>query len=249
MARRKIIAGNWKMNGLTSFVDTLAQPLAEFMVEEKCFDMLVCPPFPILDRVVQLAEKSNILVGAQNCHAETSGAHTGDTSAEMIKNIAATHVIVGHSERRADCGETDAIVKAKAEATIANDLVAVVCCGEVKEQRESGQAIDVVSTQIKGSLPEGATAVNTIVAYEPVWAIGTGLVASIQDVEDMHKAIRETLSTVMTDYEDVRVLYGGSVKPANAKEILATENVDGVLVGGASLDAESFIEIAKSVSC
>ena len=253
--RSKLIAGNWKMNGLTAYVEELAKPLAEFMEQEQCasadedcYEMLVCPPFPILDRVVQLSAGSKLLVGSQDCHMNVNGAHTGDTSAEMVKDINATHVIVGHSERRADHGESDSVVQAKAKAGIEAGLVSIICVGEVKEDRESGKAEEVVAAQLVGSIPPEATAENTVIAYEPVWAIGTGLVASIQDVEDMHKAIRAKLATIMSDSESVRVLYGGSVKPANAKEIMLTDNVDGVLVGGAALTADSFIEIARSIN-
>lgn len=244
---RKFIAGNWKMNGLTDTVSDLAAPLAEFMKEDKDFDMLICPPFLLVDQTVKTAKESNLLVGVQNCHAKDSGAFTGETSPQMIKNIGASHAIVGHSERRAMYGDTNEIVKEKAANAHNNDIVSIICVGESKEERESGAALAVVSKQIKESMPESATAENTIVAYEPVWAIGTGLVASLEDVKEMHAEIRKVLGDLVSDADKVRILYGGSVKPENAKDILATENVDGVLVGGASLVAEKFIAIAESV--
>jgi len=248
MQNKKFIAGNWKMNGTRDYIDSLAKPLSDFMSghRESNFDMLICPSFLIVDSAVKIAKNSPLLVGVQDCSFEEKGAHTGDVSTGMIKDIEATHVIVGHSERRADHYETNAVVKEKAKAVNESDLVSIICVGEIKEERESGKEIEVVSKQLEESIPEGANAENTIIAYEPVWAIGTGLVASIDDVKNMHKAIREKLATIMSDYEKVRLLYGGSVKPDNAKDILATENVDGVLVGGASLDAESFIKIAQS---
>jgi triosephosphate isomerase len=186
-----------------------------------------------------------LAIGAQDCHPKASGAHTGDLSAEMLADAGATAIIVGHSERRADHGESDAVVRQKAEAVWRAGLTAIVCIGETREQRDAGKTLDICGSQLKGSLPEGSTAVNLVVAYEPVWAIGTGLTPTIGDVEQVHRFVRETLtSRFKGEGAGVRILYGGSVKPSNAAELMGVANVNGALVGGASLKAADFLAIA-----
>jgi triosephosphate isomerase len=239
---KKLIAGNWKMNGLNAEVTTLAAPLAQFMMDENSkFDMLVCPPFLLLDKVVQIAKTSNLKVGAQDCSIFESGAHTGDISAKMIADMDADFVIVGHSERRADHAESSEIVRQKAEMAIKNGLTVIICVGESKQQRESGEFLDVIGDQLSKSIPENANFENTVIAYEPVWAIGTGLVASVDNVKEVHEFIYNQIKD-----KETRLLYGGSVKPDNAGEIMNVSHVDGVLVGGAALDAESFKQIANN---
>ncbi|WP_323761290.1 triose-phosphate isomerase [Maricaulis sp.] len=240
MSRRTLIAGNWKMNGLSGalgYFDAVAPVAAQAAA-----DILVCPPATLLYPVARACEGTRIRVGAQDCHAHQSGAHTGDLSASMLRDAGASHVIVGHSERRADHGESDRNVQAKAAAAIAAGLVPVICVGETLAERESGEAIDVVARQLAGSLPDNSATVDLVIAYEPVWAIGTGLVASPADVADMHAAIRERLPNPATTC----ILYGGSVKPANAAELLSLADVDGALVGGASLDAADFSAIIRA---
>jgi len=246
--RRKLIAGNWKMNGLKAEGLQLASDLAGRLkgAGAVAFDMLVCPPFPLLFPVGDAIKGTPLALGGQDCSSKQKGAHTGDTSPAMLKDAGCTYAIVGHSERRQDHGETDQVVAAKAGAAHLEGLVAIVCVGETEAEREAGRAQEVVGRQIAGSLPDGTTAANTVIAYEPVWAIGTGKVATPQDVADMHAFIREQLRARLPDADAVRVLYGGSVKPDNAAQLLATENVDGALVGGASLKADDFWAIATS---
>ena len=247
-ARRKLIAGNWKMNGLKADGLALASDLAGRLKGAGAvpFDMLVCPPFPLLFPVGEAIKDSPLALGAQDCHAKKSGAHTGDVSPVMLVDAGCGFVILGHSERRADHGESDAQIAAKAAAAHAEGLVAIVCVGETEAQRDAGQANAVVSTQLAGSIPQGATAANTVIAYEPVWAIGTGKTATPADVRDMHAHIRAELAGKIADPDAVRILYGGSVKPDNAAELMAVENVDGALVGGASLKANDFWAIGTS---
>jgi triosephosphate isomerase len=210
-------------------------------------DLLICPPFTLLSGAVQAAQGSGVAIGAQDCHARVSGAHTGDVSAEMLADSGASHVIVGHSERRADHGESDAVVKAKAEAALRAQLVAIVCVGETEAERRAGQTLKVVGGQIAGSLPEGASAANLVIAYEPVWAIGTGLTPTPVDVAEVHGFIRKSLTERLgAAGAGVRILYGGSVKPSNAAELMGVDNVDGALVGGASLTAKDFLGIAAA---
>ena len=208
--------------------------------------MLVCPPATLLLAVADAVKGSGLLVGGQDCHAKASGAHTGDISAEMLRDGGASHVIVGHSERRADCGETDAIVRAKAEAAWRAGLLPIVCIGETLADREAGRTLAVLETQLKGSIPSGATAARMIVAYEPVWAIGTGKTPTTPEVAAAHAHIRKVLEGLMSEASLVRLLYGGSVKGSNAAELLAAGNVDGALVGGASLKADEFLAIANA---
>lgn len=243
--RRPLVAGNWKMNGLTQQLNeaiALADGLAQG-ARPAC-DVMLCPPFPLISALSYAVKGRGILVGAQDCHSAASGAHTGDTSAEMLADAGASAVIVGHSERRADHGERDKDVAAKAEAALRAGLTAIVCVGETAGQRAAGLTLEVVSRQLKHSLPKGATAANTVIAYEPVWAIGTGLTASPADVAQVHAAMRKQLRELLPDAaEGLRLLYGGSVKPANAKDLMTVADVDGALVGGASLKAGDFLGI------
>jgi len=246
--RRPLIAGNWKMNGLKADALALARDVADGVRQAGWSDreLLVCPPATLVTAVADAARGSGLLVGGQNCHAKASGAHTGDISAEMLKDAGATHVIVGHSERRADCDETDATVRAKAEAAWRAGLVPIVCIGETLSEREAGDTLSVLETQLKGSVPPGATAANLVVAYEPVWAIGTGKTPTVAEVSAAHAHIRGVLGRLMGEAAGVRLLYGGSVKGSNAAELLAAGDVDGALVGGASLNAGEFLAIAKA---
>jgi triosephosphate isomerase len=246
MAVRPLIAGNWKMNLNLADARGLATVLAAYMKQETGLDMVVCPSAQFLAPVAACLEGSTLRLGGQDCHAKASGAHTGDISAPMLRDIGCGYVIVGHSERRADHGETDAAVKAKAAAVHAAGLIAIICVGETEAERDAGRATAVVEQQLRGSLPEGASAANTVAAYEPVWAIGTGKTATIGDVVEMHAHARRILRDVAGDGGALRVLYGGSVKPGNAAEILAAAEVGGALVGGASLVAEDFIAIANA---
>jgi triosephosphate isomerase (TIM) len=244
---RPLVAGNWKMNGTTG---SLKEPrlLAGMLrdVKLKC-DVLVCPPATLLRRVKAVMKGSKIKVGGQDCHAAASGAHTGDTSAEMLKDAGASAVIVGHSERRTNHGETDTMVSDKAKAAYRAGITAIICIGETNEQRKAGETLSVLSAQLKGSVPEGANASNTVIAYEPVWAIGTGLTPTTAQVVEAHAHIRQELVRLIgNEGQSTRLLYGGSVKPSNAQELLSAENVDGALVGGASLKAADFIGIIKT---
>lgn len=250
MSRRPLIAGNWKMNGMKSDGVALARAVAAKRAahpDVPC-DLLVCPPFPLIAAVADAVTGSGVAVGGQDCHAKVSGAHTGDTSATMLKDAGCGYVILGHSERRSDHGETDAQVKAKTAAAHAAGLVAIVCVGETLAQRDAGQTLEVNRTQIRGSLPEGATAQNTVIAYEPVWAIGTGRVATPEQAQEVHAAIRTELAAVLgaEAARGMRILYGGSMKPDNASQLLALPDVDGGLIGGASLKADDFWAIAQA---
>ncbi len=247
-SRQPLIAGNWKMNGLRADALALATGVAEGVKRGEWTDreVLVCPPATLLMAVAEAVKGSGVLVGGQNCHASVSGAHTGDVSVEMLKDVGASYVIVGHSERRTDCGETDAVVRAKAEAAWRGGLLPIVCIGETLAEREAGRTLEVLETQIRGSVPAAATAAKLVVAYEPVWAIGTGKTPTVAEVATAHAHIRKVLSGQVLDAAAVRVLYGGSVKGSNAGELLAVGDVDGALVGGASLKADEFLAIAKA---
>jgi triosephosphate isomerase len=245
-AIRPLIAGNWKMNGLKASTAELEAMIAgAASLAAKC-DLLVCPPATLVAAFAERAKGSKLpAIGAQDCHPKASGAHTGDLSAEMLADAGAKAVIVGHSERRADHGESDALVRQKAEAVWRAGLSAIVCIGETREQRDAGKTLDICGGQLKGSLPDGSAPRNLVVAYEPVWAIGTGLTPTAGDVEQVHRFIRDTLtSRFKGDGADIRILYGGSVKPSNAAELMAVANVNGALVGGASLKAADFLAIA-----
>jgi triosephosphate isomerase len=247
--RRPLIAGNWKMNGLRADGLALAMAVAEGVKQAGWTDreVLVCPPATLILAVAEAVKASGVLVGAQNCHAKPSGAHTGEIAAEMLGDCGASHVIVGHSERRADCGEIDAIVRAKAEAAWRAGLLPIICIGETLAEREAGRTLDVLEAQLKGSVPAGATAAKLVVAYEPVWAIGTGKTPTTREVAAAHAHVRKVLAGLMGEAAGVRLLYGGSVKGSNAGELLAAGDVDGALVGGASLKADEFLAIAKAV--
>jgi len=244
--RRKLAAGNWKMNGLAADLMEVSA-LIEACPAPTC-DVLICPPATLLTPMSILAADTSVAVGGQDCHANASGAHTGDISAAMIADAGGTYVIVGHSERRADHGESDATVRAKAEAAWAAGLIAIICVGETEAERDAGRATDVVASQINGSTPDGATGENTVIAYEPVWAIGTGRTAGSDDITAMHDHMRIILQARFGDAgaDTMRLLYGGSVKPGNAAEIFTLSNVDGGLVGGASLKASDFAAIVAA---
>ncbi len=249
MALRKLIAGNWKMNMLQDDGVSLARDLAEQLdlQDNVGFDMLICPPVTLLRSINEAIAGSSLLLGGQDCHAEKSGAFTGDISAEMLGDMGCNHVIVGHSERRQGHAESDAMVKAKAQAAWRAGLTAVLCIGETLAERDAGKTLDVLQRQVEGSVPDGGTAKNLVLAYEPVWAIGTGRTASVQDVTTAHRHIRAVLAKRTGESANVRLLYGGSVKPDNANTLLAVDNVDGALVGGASLKAADFWAIAAAV--
>jgi triosephosphate isomerase len=242
---RPLVAGNWKMNGLKAAASELARMIQGAADLAGKADLMICPPATQLMNFVALARNSAIQIGAQDCHAEKSGAFTGDVSAEMIADTGAVAVIVGHSERRTLHHETDAQIRAKVQAVWRAGLRAIVCIGEAKDERDKNQTLAVIGRQLQESLPDSATAANTVVAYEPIWAIGTGVTPSASDVRDAHAFIRKTLKDRFAAAGDaVRILYGGSVKPSNAKELMALPEVNGALVGGASLKAEDFLVIA-----
>lgn len=240
-APRKLLAGNWKMNGLSASIAELDAIVAARVTSA---DLMICPPSPLIASFADKAQGSAVAIGAQDCHMAESGAHTGDVSAALLADIGAAAVIVGHSERRADHGENDAMVKAKASAARSAGLDVIVCVGETEAERDAGRAEAVVVAQIAGSLPDSAEGV--IVAYEPVWAIGTGRVPVADDIVAIHQAIRAAIAAKYGE-SSVRILYGGSVKPSNAAEILHLEGVDGALIGGASLKAVDFLGIAAAV--
>jgi triosephosphate isomerase len=240
-----LVAGNWKMNGLVSSEAELAKIIAGAAELAGKAELMVCPPATLVTTFAAAARNSAVIIGAQDCHAEASGAHTGDVSAEMLADAGARTVIVGHSERRADHHETDAQVRAKAMAAWRGGLSAIVCIGEQRAEREAGRTLDVVDRQLAASLPDGSTAARLVIAYEPVWAIGTGLTPTPADVAEAHAFIRKRITGRFgEDGRGIRILYGGSVKPANAKELLTVADVNGALVGGASLKARDFLAIA-----
>jgi len=245
--RRPLIAGNWKMNGLRQSTAELRKIIAGSAATVGRADLMVCPPATLLAAFAEIVRGSGVSIGGQDCHAETAGAFTGDISAEMLADAGATAVIVGHSERRTNHNETDAAVRAKTLAAWRAGLMAIICIGETRAEREAGRTLDVLGRQIEGSVPDEATGANLVVAYEPVWAIGSGLTPTAADVAEAHGFIRQRLAARQgTVAEAVRILYGGSVKPSNARELMAVVNVDGALVGGASLKAEDFLGIAAA---
>ena len=245
---KPLIAGNWKMNNLRSDASALVAGLMEQRAEQDpgC-DMLVCPPFVSIRPVGDLIAGSPIALGGQDCHTETAGAHTGDVSAAMLADAGCEYVIVGHSERRANHQENDALIASKATAAHLSGLTAIVCIGETLEQRNAEETLEIVENQVSNSVPDNATAKNTVIAYEPVWAIGTGLTPTIEQIAEVHDHIRGLLMGRFADGDEFRLLYGGSMNPGNAGAILAVENVNGGLVGGASLKVEDFWAICTSV--
>lgn len=244
----KLVAGNWKMNGLGASLaeaETLETALKE---QAAACRVALCPPATLIDRMAQALKGGAVEIGGQDCHAAASGAYTGSVSAEMVRDAGARLVILGHSERRAGFGETDADVAAKVEAALAADLEPIICIGETLQEREAGQAVEVVSRQVAGSLPASLAGKAFAVAYEPVWAIGTGLTPTLEQIEEVHAAVRAAMVAKLGDGGRIApILYGGSVKPSNAREILAVAEVGGALVGGASLKAEDFLGIIRAV--
>lgn len=245
---RPLVAGNWKMNGLKGAVKLVGEIAELYSAELKdAVDLLICPPATLVHLCAGAAAGSRIAVGGQDAHPNVSGAYTGSISPEMLADLGAAYVIIGHSERRAGHGESDGDVHAKAEGAWRAGLTAIVCIGETREEREAGQALDVVRAQLDGSVPDGATGQNTVIAYEPVWAIGTGLTPTVADVAEVHALIRRGLTARFGEAgTGIRILYGGSVKPQNARELMGVPEVNGALVGGASLVASDFIGIAKA---
>lgn len=244
MARRPLVAGNWKMNGLRANLDELARMVEAAKAAPAACDILVCPPATLIAPAAEVVKDSPVALGGQDCHHAKSGAHTGDISAAMLKDLGCSHVIVGHSERRTDHKESDEDVRAKAAAAIDSGLVAIICVGETEAERDSGRTLDVVGRQLAQSVPDGVTAEQVIIAYEPVWAIGTGRTPTEEEVAEVHGHIRAGLKECFgAAGEAFRILYGGSVKPGNARALMAVSNVDGALVGGASLKAEDFAGI------
>jgi triosephosphate isomerase len=244
-----LIAGNWKMNGSRASAEALA---AELMARVRGAgttlpEIALCPPSPLISTVLAVTKGTPIAVGGQDCHAKEKGAHTGDVSAVLLAELGCRLVIVGHSERRADHGETDAVVKAKAEAALKAKLIPIICVGETEAERERGDTARVIARQVAGSVPEASTGANTVIAYEPVWAIGTGKTATTADIAAVHAQIVDLFGKAQGGAAGLRILYGGSVKGANAKEILATPHVGGALVGGASLDPADFWRIIEGV--
>ncbi len=244
--RKPLVAGNWKMNGSKASLNAI-KALGEALTPElrARVDVLLAPPATLILAAAAAALGSGLIIGAQDCHDRVAGAHTGDVSAAMLFDAGAKAVILGHSERRSDHGESDALVKAKAGAALAQGLLVILCVGETGAQREAGKALDVVARQVSAALPEGADAARVVIAYEPVWAIGTGLTPTSADIAEVHAELRRIVARKLGRQAgaDMRLLYGGSVKPENAREILALEDVDGALVGGASLKTGDFLKI------
>ncbi|MCK5445643.1 MAG: triose-phosphate isomerase [Rhodospirillaceae bacterium] len=249
-SRRPLIAGNWKMNGLSADGVALATAIADKLkgAGDVSFEMLVCPPFTLISRVADAISGSGVKLGAQDCHTAEKGAHTADISAAMLKDLGCDYVIVGHSERRTDHGETNELVHAKAEAALSAGLDVVICIGETEAERDAGKTLDVNGAQIAGSVPGHAKAANTVIAYEPVWAIGTGRTPTNDEVQEVHAYIRAELAKKVGESEAgaMRILYGGSMKPTNATDLIALADVDGGLIGGASLQADDFWGIGES---
>jgi triosephosphate isomerase len=248
-SRRPLVAGNWKMNGLRAAlaeIEAIGQGY-DFELRDK-LELAICPPATLIALAAPIAAAAHITLGGQDCDPAASGAHTGDISAEMLKDAGAAYVIVGHSERRADHGETDALVRAKASAALRAGLTPIICVGETQVEREAGREQEVVGAQIEGATPSDAPAGRIVLAYEPVWAIGTGMTPTPEDVARMHGFVRARLDALLGSGrgEGVRILYGGSVKPGNAGELMHVSDVDGALVGGASLTAEDFMGIAAA---
>ena len=250
MIRKKLIAGNWKMNKTSADAQTLAKEIVAEVGKVIDVEIVVCPPFTALETVGKVVDGSNVKLGAQNMHPEASGAYTGEISAPMLRAIFASHVILGHSERRAYFGETDTFINKKVLVALTNQLRPILCVGETLAERESGSTLKVVQTQLEGGLA-GVTkdvAATVVIAYEPVWAIGTGKVATTEQAQEVHAFIRSLLVKLFGDQiaQKVRILYGGSMKPANAPELLAQKDIDGGLIGGAALETRSFVDLVKA---
>jgi triosephosphate isomerase len=250
--RKKLIAGNWKMNKTSADGVALTREIVAAVGKQSDVEVVVCPPFTAIEAAGKALEGSNVKLGAQNMHHEASGAFTGEVSAPMLRAIFATHVILGHSERRTLFGETDELVNKKVLAALKNQLRPIFCVGETLSERESGSTLKVVQTQVERGL-EGVNkdqAASVVVAYEPVWAIGTGKVATTEQAQEVHAFIRGLLTKLFTDpvAQKVRILYGGSMKPANAPELLAQKDIDGGLIGGASLESRSFVELVTAAA-
>ncbi|WP_171129268.1 MULTISPECIES: triose-phosphate isomerase [unclassified Ruegeria] len=246
--RRKLAAGNWKMNGTGASLADLSELAQRY--PDPAIDLLICPPTTLLHRAAEVTKTSGVAIGGQDCHAAQSGAHTGDVSAQMLMEAGASSVILGHSERRVDHGETDADVRAKAQTAMEAGLQSIICVGESLEQREAANTLDVVGGQMAGSIPDQSTGENLVVAYEPVWAIGTGKVPTLEQIAEVHDFMRTLLEKRFGESigQSIRLLYGGSVKPGNAAEIFGVSNVDGALVGGASLKAADFSGIIDALA-
>lgn len=241
---RKLIAGNWKMNGVSSSLTEIEGVTTGLSKAHSNADILLCGPATLIKSMSDRASGSSLKIGGQTCHSKDAGAHTGDISAGMLVDAGASYVIVGHSERRADHFETDEDVASQADAAISAGLIPIICCGESLEQRESGKTTDVILSQLSKSIPEAAAGKRIVVAYEPIWAIGTGLTATTDQIGKVHASIRDALSARFGGQADeTPILYGGSMKPANAADILAVDHVDGGLIGGASLKASDFLSI------
>jgi len=252
-ARRPLIVGNWKMNTTPEIARNLANSIGGQVREmdvDGVVDVCICPPFPLIFTAVMGIGPGPALVGAQDCHANESGAHTGDVAAEMLHAIGCRYVIVGHSERRTDHHETDDMVQAKAKAAYRAGLIAIICVGETEAERDAGQTDAVVEKQVRGSVPAEANTKNTVIAYEPVWAIGTGKTASPADAQAVHALVRSIVSDThgAKTADAMRLLYGGSMKPENATELLAEADIDGGLIGGASLKADSFVSLVSAAA-
>jgi len=242
---RKLAAGNWKMNGTRASLSEVKAINAE--LDDTDPAVVICPPVSLLIPACDIGGK--IGIGAQDCHMVSSGAHTGDISANQIADTGATYVIIGHSERRTDHGETSDMIKAKAQAALKAGLIAIVCIGETLAEREAGETLNVLGQQMSGSIPDVATSQNTVIAYEPIWAIGTGLVPTLDQIDEAHRFMRAELLTALgADAQNISLLYGGSVKGSNADDIFSVADVDGALVGGASLSAHDFVPIIKALS-
>lgn len=250
MVRKTLIAGNWKMNELLSDGIALAKRVAEETKKaaRKDCEILICPPFTLLMAIKKAIRGSKVMLGAQDCHFAEKGAHTGDISPEMLKDLGCQYVIVGHSERRTDHKESNALIAKKAEAAIRAGLKVIICIGETEAEKDAGKTIEVCRNQIMGSVPTASTAANTVIAYEPVWAIGTGRTPTASEVEEVHAAIRQIIAGKLgrANANKMRVLYGGSMKPSNAKSLLSLDDVDGGLIGGASLKVADFMAIAAA---
>jgi triosephosphate isomerase (TIM) len=250
MIRKKLIAGNWKMNKTSAEAKTLVADILTHIGKVKEVDIVVCPPFTSVEAVGQAVDGSNVKLGAQNMHPEPSGAYTGEISAEMLRALYTRYVILGHSERRAYFGETDAFINQKVLAALKAELKPILCVGETLEEREAGDTLKVVQTQLEGGLAgtSAAQATEIVIAYEPVWAIGTGKVATTEQAQEVHAFIRELLGKLLSPAAagKIRILYGGSMKPGNAPELLAEADIDGGLIGGAALEARSFVQLVEA---